>query len=61
MKYITVKEAAKIFPYSEAAIRSLIFQGKFEGVYKKIGKRVVIDADQFNKWIEHEGNLPFKK
>lgn len=54
-EYIDVSEAAKRFPFSEAAIRSLIHkksENGFDSVVIKVGRRVLINPTSFEAWIE---------
>lgn len=54
-EYIDVSEAAKRFPFSEAAIRSIIqkkSENGFDSVVIKVGRRVLINPAAFSSWIE---------
>lgn len=61
-KYMTVKEFCKKHTYpTESAVRAFIFGNnskynpyyqKFNGVFKKIGRRVLINVDEFWKCID---------
>lgn len=56
----TVKETAKIYgsAFTESAIRWLIFNEKENGFsccVRRIGKKVVLDLDQFESWVDKQG------
>ena len=54
-EYIDVSEAAKIFPFSESAIRALIqkkTENGFDSVVIKVGRRVLLNPVSFASWIE---------
>ena len=53
-KYLTVKEASKLFPFSESGIRWLIFNGQkngFNSCVIRVGKKILIEAEAFEAWI----------
>ena len=59
-RFSSVKETAKTYSdaFSEASIRWLIFNEKNNGFaccVKRIGRKVLIDLDQFEAWISNQG------
>ena len=55
----TIKQIPKIYPgiFTESSIRWLVFNEKTNGFYKcvrRIGRRVLIDLDQFEQWIDSQ-------
>ncbi len=55
----TVKNVAALYPnaFNESSIRWLIFNRKangFEKCVRHIGKKVLIDLDAFEKWIDEQ-------
>lgn len=55
----TVKNIPKIYPgvFSESSIRWLIFNEKENGFtqcVRRLGKKVLIDLDQFESWIDQQ-------
>ena len=52
----TVKQVAQLNPaFSESSLRWLIFRSDFYGFAPcvvRVRRRVLIDVDQFNKWID---------
>lgn len=59
-RFSTVKETAKAYSdaFSEASIRWLIFNERINGFsccVKRIGRKVLIDLDQFEAWIDKQG------
>lgn len=53
----TIKQAAKLYKgiFSEASFRWMIFNEKTNGFsvcLRRIGRRVLIDLDDFEKWID---------
>ena len=57
-KLVTVKKLSELYsPFSQGSIRSLIFQAKHNGLEPallRIGRRVLIDADKFEAWLEEK-------
>ncbi|KPJ67443.1 MAG: hypothetical protein AMJ43_04070 [Coxiella sp. DG_40] len=57
--WLTVKQAAEIFPFSESSLRWIIFHKKHNGCSKclrRIGSRkLLINAKQFEDWIDQQG------
>lgn len=54
-KFMTVKEAAREFPFSESSLRYLIFNGKSNGLntcLRKIGKKILVNIADFERWID---------
>lgn len=55
----TVKQAAALYPaFSEASLRWLIFNEKtnnFSRVIRRIGRKVLLDLDAFEKYIAAQG------
>ena len=56
----TVKKTAENYPevFTESAIRWLIFNEKYNGFsrcIRRIGRKVLIDLDQFELWIDAQG------
>jgi hypothetical protein len=54
-EYMTVAGAVKLYPFKESTVRQLILHRKTNGLQhavRKIGKRVYIRKDLFEKWIE---------
>ncbi len=59
-RYSSVKETAKTYSdaFSEASLRWIIFNEKtngFSSCVKRIGRKVLIDLDQFEAWIGKQG------
>jgi hypothetical protein len=59
-RFSCVKEIAKAYSdaFSESSIRWLIFNEKTNGFsccVKRIGRKVLIDLDQFEAWITKQG------
>lgn len=54
--FASVKELSKLFPsFSEPSIRYLIFNAKQNGLQpciRKIGKKILINLNDFNHWID---------
>lgn len=63
-KFLNVKEAAQIYPFSQQALRYIIFNAKHNGAesfIRRIGKRkIIILRDKFEDWIENNGNIPIQ-
>lgn len=57
--YLTVKQVPSRYPaFTEGSIRWLIFHEKTNGFYRcvrRIGRKVLIDLDQFESWIDEQG------
>ena len=59
-EFITVKQAAEIFPFSEASIRSHIqnsTKNNFDKVITRVGAKVLLNKEVFENWIENGGNI----
>ena len=58
-RYASVKLVAELYPaFREASIRWLIFHehtNRFDHCVKRIGRKVLIDLDQFENYIDTEG------
>lgn len=59
-RLVPVKKIPELYPgaFSEAAIRWLIFNEKENGFsccVRRIGKKVLLDLDQFESWIDSRG------
>lgn len=56
-RYATVKEISKAYPFTTAMIYYYCSQDPVfrEKCVKKMGRRVLIDVDAFEKFIENEG------
>lgn len=55
----TVKTIPQIYPgaFTEASVRWLIFHEKVNGFtqcVRRLGKKVLIDLDQFESWIDEQ-------
>lgn len=54
----TVKQTAQSYPaFSEGGLRHLIFNAKsngFAACIRRFGRRVIIDADAFEAWIDNQ-------
>jgi hypothetical protein len=55
-RYLTVRQASKAYPaFSEAALRWMRFCGRengFDACVLKVGRRMLIDAEALERWIE---------
>jgi hypothetical protein len=67
-RWLTIKQTAKRYPYTEGALRHLVFQAEQYAKYPKSGlksngflacivrpqgaRRVLIDAEQFERWLQ---------
>ncbi|MGE3319095.1 MAG: hypothetical protein AB7I18_07340 [Candidatus Berkiella sp.] len=56
----TVKKIPQLYPdiFTESSIRWLIFNEKqngFSQCIRRIGKKVLIDLDSFEAWIDEQG------
>ena len=58
MSFLTVKQVAEKFPaFSENSLRWIIFNSKTNGAtafIRKVGRKVLIDADGFASWIDNQ-------
>lgn len=70
-RWLTITETAKRYPYTEGALRHLVFQAEQYAKYPKDGlksngflacivrpqgaRRVLIDAEQFERWLQGSG------
>ena len=61
-KFATVRQIPEIYPsFSQASLRNLIFFKKTNGFskcVKRIGRKILIDLEQFEQWIDKGGNNP---
>lgn len=57
----TVKQMSQLYPaFSESSLRWLIFNQKHNGFaccVKKVGRKVVISLDEFEKFIDSQGAI----
>jgi hypothetical protein len=55
-RWLTVKQAAKVFPFSENGLRWLIFkkQPDFLHCIRKVGSRILINSAALDDWINHQ-------
>jgi len=58
-RLVPVKKIPELYPgaFSEAAIRWLIFnedENGFSCCVRRIGKKVLLDLDQFESWIDEQ-------
>lgn len=57
----TVQQASELYPaFSTSSLRYLIFKSKNNGFarcIRKIGSRVLIDLDEFDKWLDDHALL----
>lgn len=55
----TVKQTGEAYPaFSEASLRWLIFnasQNGFDACIRRIGRKVLIDWDAFESWVDAQG------
>jgi len=55
-RFLTVRQAAQTYPaMTEGALRWLRFNGSkngFDSCVLNVGRRVLIDADLFEKWLD---------
>lgn len=55
-RYLTIRQAAKVYPaMTESSLRWLRFNGDSNGFNRcvlAVGRKVLIDADAFERWIE---------
>ena len=58
MSFLTVKQTSQKFPaFSENSLRWIIFNSKLNGAtsfIRKVGRKVLIDADGFVSWIDSQ-------
>lgn len=58
MSFLTVKQTAEKYPaFSENSLRWIIFNSKLNGAtafIRKVGRKVLIDADGFVSWIDSQ-------
>ncbi|MCP4474164.1 MAG: DNA-binding protein [Gammaproteobacteria bacterium] len=56
----TVKQVADAYPaFTQSSLRWLIFNehsNGFDQCIRRIGRKILIDLDYFEKWIEQGGN-----
>lgn len=58
----TVKQIPDLYPgvFTQSSIRWLIFnevQNNFSSCIRRIGKKVLIDLDLFEQWIDNQGSM----
>lgn len=58
-RYVPPKKIPELFPeaFSEASVRWLIFNEQSNGFsrcVRRIGRKVLIDLDQFEMWIDQQ-------
>lgn len=55
-RYLTIRQTAQTYPaMTEGALRFLRFNGSnngFDSCVLNVGRRVLIDADLFEKWLD---------
>jgi len=66
MRYASIKETAKLYAsiYTEAGLRNLVQQASnngFKQCIRRIKKKVIINLDEFEKWIEEHKAIDPKK
>ncbi|MDD2898401.1 MAG: hypothetical protein PHI31_06775 [Desulfuromonadaceae bacterium] len=58
MSFLTVKQTSQKFPaFTENSLRWIIFNSKQNGAtafIRKVGRKVLIDADGFMNWIDSQ-------
>ncbi len=58
-RFNTVKQIPTLYPaFTESSIRWLIFNEKTNGFnccVKRIGRKILIDLDEFESWISKQG------
>jgi len=61
IRWASVKQLAQSYPFSESSLRYWIFNAKQNGLQhclRKIGKKILINLEQFEKWIDsHQGRI----
>lgn len=57
-KFVTVKQAADLYPaFNESSFRWFIFnehQNDFQSCVIRVGRKVLIDLDMFETWLENQ-------
>ena len=58
-RYMTIKQTATLYPVlTECSLRWLIFNEENNGFMtcvRRLGRKVIIDADALEKWIDQNG------
>lgn len=55
MKWASVRQLAKIYPFSESSLRYWLFNSKTNGLEKclrRIGTKLLINLEEFDHWID---------
>jgi len=54
--WLTVKQASQIFPFSESALRWMIFKGQadFMKCLRKVGRKILINSVELENWINEQ-------
>lgn len=52
--WLTVKQTASRYPFTESSLRWLIFQKDvgFVKCFRRVGRRILINADLLENWID---------
>ena len=57
-RLLTFKQAAELYPaFTESAFRWMRFNGDsngFNACVRKVGRRVLLDADSFERWLDEQ-------
>lgn len=54
-QFMTVKEASRLFPFSESSLRYLLFHSHANGLercLRRIGKKILINRIDFESWLD---------
>ena len=56
-RFVTVKQLAELYPFTESAIRQLIHAERLNGLFEakavyRIGRKVMVSPEAFGAWIE---------
>lgn len=54
-QYLTFREAAGIYPFTESSLRYLRYHGEtngFNSCIRKVGRRVLLDVAEFESWLD---------
>lgn len=56
MSFLTVRQTSEHYPaFTQNSLRWIIFNSKLNGAttfIRKVGRKILIDADGFEKWID---------
>lgn len=55
LRLATVGEIAESYPFTEPALRALIFRARWNGLDRailRVGRRVLIDLEAFEEWLD---------